>query len=73
VLWGWAGEPLAEADADGLRCLRSALAGEQAAVLGPLLTADERSRLRWRVERLLRRSRHPMPRSDWHAIPWPAF
>jgi uncharacterized repeat protein (TIGR03843 family) len=73
VLWGWAGEPLADADADGLRCLRTALASDQAAVLVPLLTPDERSRLRWRVERLLRRGRHPMPRSDWHAIPWPAF
>ena len=73
VLWGWAGEPLDEADADGLRRLCSALTGDEAAVLVPLLTGDERSRLRWRVERLLRRGRHPLPRSDWHAIPWPAF
>jgi uncharacterized repeat protein (TIGR03843 family) len=73
VLWGWAGEPLDEADADGLRRLCSALSGDEAAVLVPLLTSDERSRLRWRVERLLRRGRHPLPRSDWHAIPWPAF
>lgn len=73
VLWGWAGEPLSAEDVDSLRALAGQLAGDDARVLAPLVTADECSRLRWRVERLLRRSRHPRPTSDWHAIPWPAF
>jgi uncharacterized repeat protein (TIGR03843 family) len=73
VLWGWAGEPLDPSDVDGLMVLRTRLSGNDARVLEPLVTSAERSRLRWRVERLLRKGRHPLPRSDWHAIPWPAF
>ncbi len=73
VLWGWAGEPLDATDVDGLQVLRSRLSGDDVRVLEPLITSAECSRLRWRVERLLRKGRHPLPRSDWHAIPWPAF
>ncbi len=73
VLWGWAGEPLPDDDLEELRSLAVRLAGDDARVLEPLITAEERSRLRWRVERLLRRGRHPRPTAHWHAIPWPAF
>jgi uncharacterized repeat protein (TIGR03843 family) len=73
VLWGWAGEPLADEDVERLERLRTALQGGLTEALAPLLTRAEVAALVERVERLLRRRIHPVPRSGWPAIPWPAL
>lgn len=73
VLWGWAGEPLVDADVARLERLQDALRGELDEALSPLLTVDEVEALRRRVARLLRRGVHPSPRGGWPAIPWPAL
>lgn len=73
VLWGWAGEPIADADLDRLRRLAEAIApgtdGE--AELDELLTISEVAALRERVEALLSSGRHPQPSGDWPSVPWP--
>jgi len=73
VLWGWAGDPLPDADVERLERLRVALAGPLADDLSPLLTRDEIRALVQRVDRLLRRRTHPLPDPGWPAIPWPAL
>ncbi len=73
VLWGWAGEPLADADVERLERLRAALAGGLAGDLTGLLTRGEVRALGTRVERLLRGRVHPVPEPGWPAIPWPAL
>ena len=73
VLWGWAGEELAEEDVGRLQSLRRALQGDLAGALAPLLTRDEVRALTERVERLLRFRHHPVPEPGWPAIPWPAL
>jgi uncharacterized repeat protein (TIGR03843 family) len=74
VLWGWAGEPLVEADRLALEQLRSHL-DEDASVqrLRELVSADEVAALRERVDRLLGTGEHPLPGEGWPSIPWPAF
>ncbi len=73
VLWGWAGEPLPDADVERLERLAAALSNGLADDLAPLLTVDEVDALGHRVHALLRRRRHPLPRGGWPAIPWPAL
>jgi uncharacterized repeat protein (TIGR03843 family) len=73
VLWGWAGDPIADADLDRLERLHGALQGDLEGVLASLLTCEEVRALGERVERLLRRRTHPVPRGGWPAIPWPAL
>jgi uncharacterized repeat protein (TIGR03843 family) len=75
VLWGWAGEPLAEEAVDVLRQLVTDLGGAGAlrqGLLG-LLTAEEVQRTLHRVRRLLSSGRHPRPGGRRPSIPWPAF
>ena len=74
VLWGWAGNPLADEDREALVELASQL-GRTAvqARLAELLHSQEVAKLGHRVERLLRTGRHPRPSPGWPAIPWPAF
>ncbi len=50
VLWGWAGEPLPDADVDRLERLAAALDDGLADDLAPLLTADEVEALAHRVD-----------------------
>lgn len=73
VLWGWAGEPVPDADLARLERLADALATDLPDALEPLLTPDEVEALRRRVAALLRLRRHPGPRGGWPAIPWPAL
>jgi uncharacterized repeat protein (TIGR03843 family) len=74
VLWGWAGEPLAEPDVAALDRLASRLGETQVSDrLCELLTGQEVTALRRRVRRLLRNGVHPFPSRNWPAIPWPAF
>lgn len=73
VLWGWAGQEIPEADLARLDRLAVVLGHEAAAELADLLTEPERDALVERVARLRREGRHPLPRRDWPAIPWPAI
>jgi len=71
VLWRWAGQPLTGEAKDVLRRLRGELTGPLGADLGGLLTRREVAATATRVDRLLTTGRHPRPRSDRPAIPWP--
>lgn len=73
VLWGWAGEPLPDADLARLERLAAALGADLPDALEPLLTPAEVDALTHRVAMLLRRRRHPLPAPGWPAIPWPAL
>ena len=73
VLWGWAGEPLADDELAGVDRLLSALEGPVGAELGELVDGVELVRLRHRCERLRTTAVFPVPRGDWPAIPWPPF
>jgi len=74
VLWGWAGDPLPSADVDRLDQLASALSEPiLRGALTTCLTADEVAALEARVALLRRTRRHPVPTTDWPAIPWPAM
>jgi uncharacterized repeat protein (TIGR03843 family) len=74
VLWGWAGQPLADPDRAALERLLGRLQRTpEESGLGPHLSDEEVDRLGARVERLLRTCRHPEPPRGGRAIPWPAF
>ena len=73
VLWGWAGQPLADDELAGVDRLLEALDGSVGAELSGLLDAVELVRLRHRCERLRATAVFPVPRGDWPAIPWPPF
>ena len=73
VLWGWAGEPLSDAEVAGVEGLLAALPAGLEDDLLHLLDPAELSRLRRRCQRLLSARRFPLPRGDWPAIPWPPF
>ena len=62
------------ADVDRLDQLASALSEPiLRGALTTCLTADEVAALEARVARLRRTRRHPVPTTDWPAIPWPAM
>lgn len=73
LLWGWAGEPLPDADLAALRGFATELAdaGPLAARLAELLSPEECAALRERTAALLRTGRYPLPSGEWPAIPWP--
>lgn len=76
VLWGWAEQPLADADRPALESLLEALTAEGGALrssLGDLLTVGEVAALTSRCAGLLAHGRMPVPSGRWPAIPWPAF
>jgi uncharacterized repeat protein (TIGR03843 family) len=73
VLWGWAGEPLADEERAGLDRLQTALEGELGDTLGEHLSAIEIERTTARCARLRREARFPQPYGDWPSIPWPPF
>lgn len=72
VLWGWAGEPLRQAERARLEALLGALERD-ADVLGTLITADEVDHTMARVAALLADGCFPRPGDTWPAIPWPPF
>ncbi len=73
VLWGWAGDPLGEADQRLLASLEAALRGGPAVELAGHLTAAEVVRAAERAARLLELGCFPEPAGGWPPIPWPAF
>jgi uncharacterized repeat protein (TIGR03843 family) len=72
VLWGWAGEPIVDADLVRLERLRRALeASDVRDRLLVLLPEADVDALMLRVARLIDRGVHPSPRRDWPSVPWP--
>ena len=72
VVWGWAGERIADDELNDLTALRGVL-GESYDPVDRWLAEDERETLRARVSRLIARGRFPQPSGRWPAIPWPVF
>jgi uncharacterized repeat protein (TIGR03843 family) len=73
VLWGWRGTAFEADEREGLERIAQGLRGDLARDLAPLLTRNEISATRRRVDELLSVGRFPYPRGDWPAIPWPPF
>ena len=73
VLWGWRGDPLDDAEVDGVVRVRALLDGELGQRLAPLLTEPELAALATRCDRLLRHGVFPGPRGQMPAFPWPFF
>lgn len=73
VLWGWAGEELADDEVEGVERVLAGLDGDLGIALAALLTGRERAALARRCRRLLARRRFPEPASGWPPIPWPPF
>ena len=76
VLWGWAGEPLDEADLEPVHRLLGALQGAGPGLrdlLAGLLSGPELARLRSRLRTLTRSRRFPLPPQGWRAVPWPIY
>jgi uncharacterized repeat protein (TIGR03843 family) len=71
VFWGWAGEPLPDADVQRLGRLRAGLGGSSR--WDGLLTGPEVRALARRVDVLLETGRHPEPPSDRYPLPWPLW
>lgn len=74
ILWGWAGESLPERVIDGLRRLRSDLAGPDSTVreqMSALITRSEVRALARRVAGLLAQPVFPEPPEHRTPIPWP--
>lgn len=73
VLWQWRGQPLTDDAVRVLRRLHEQLSdgGSLAVALGELLSVEEVSATRARVDRLLRCGVHPYPPEHWPAVPWP--
>ena len=72
VLWQWRGKTLPRRSLEALRRLNAQLSdGGLEAELSSLLTADEITATRLRVETLLKHRVHPYPPADWPAVPWP--
>jgi uncharacterized repeat protein (TIGR03843 family) len=68
VLWGFAGQPLAEEELDVVR--RCAAIADP---LAPGLADEEWEGLRGRAGRILAAGTFPSPGGGWPAIPWPPF
>jgi len=73
VLWAWRGTPLAPAELDVLRRLRTDLDGDLGRGLRQLLAPGEVSATHARIEMLLADGCFPEPLPDRPAIPWPPF
>ncbi len=73
VLWGFAGEEVADDLVEDVERFNEDLLGELGNVLSELLTRREITRTQRRVTRLLRQRMYPMPGDGWPSLPWPAF
>ncbi|HET8664061.1 MAG TPA: SCO1664 family protein [Nocardioides sp.] len=73
VLWGWAGDPITDADREALDRLVDRLEDDLGECLLDLVTPHEVEATRRRVKRLLRVGTLPEPGQGWRAIPWPPF
>lgn len=68
LLWGWAGEPLTEAELDQVRAC-----GGLADALAELLGEEDTEALVRRCARLLVDGAFPRPNGSRHTIPWPPW
>jgi uncharacterized repeat protein (TIGR03843 family) len=73
VLWGWLGEELSDDELDGVRRIRSGLAGGLGDALGELISPLEIGAFAARCDRLLADARFPAPHGEMPAVPWPIF
>lgn len=73
VLWGWAGEPVAEEHLAVVARVRDLVGSAAGAELAAHLTDLEVEALLRRCARLLDRAVMPVPRGEWPAVPWPPF
>lgn len=74
VLWGFAGQPLADDDLVRIATVRDSLRDARSplrSALVPLLTPVEVTALQARCTALLEHAAYPVPSGDWPAIPWP--
>jgi uncharacterized repeat protein (TIGR03843 family) len=72
VLWGWAGEQVADDAMTDVARLHALLASSYDPV-DRWLADDEREALRSRVLALVERPEYPFPSGRWPAVPWPVF
>jgi uncharacterized repeat protein (TIGR03843 family) len=73
VLWGWAGEPLTDAELAVVRRVRAGLDGALGTALEEYLAVWDVAALADRCDALLARGTLPQPGGGWPAIPWPPF
>lgn len=73
VLWGWAGQPLTEAELVHVRSVDEALTGQLGLDLAALLTEAELQALHRRVEQVLEDEAFPQPPGDRYPLPWPLW
>ena len=75
VLWGWAAEPLVDADRAAVADLATQLRADAPlhGLLVQLLTRIEVEATEARCLALLRAETMPLPSGAWPSIPWPAF
>ncbi|CAB5022739.1 unannotated protein [freshwater metagenome] len=73
VLWQWADEIFSDKELEALNNLLYVLQSNPGEILKSLITVEEFSALRLRIENLLVSGKFPTPSADWPAIPWPAF
>jgi uncharacterized repeat protein (TIGR03843 family) len=72
VLWQWRGKQLPGRALTALAVLQGKLAGgELAGRLTELLSPDEVTATRTRIELLVATKIHPYPPENWPAVPWP--
>lgn len=73
VLWQWAGQRLTAHEIATLQSLHVFVESQDAEELQELLTQDEISALKSRMETLISTSLFPEPNPEWPHIPWPPF
>lgn len=73
VLWGWVGEPLTDAELEGIDQLSQALSGELGQDLAAFLSSNELSALANRCTDLRQTGQFPAPSGHMPALPWPLF
>lgn len=73
VLWGWAGDPLAEDEVVGVRRVVASLESDLGDELTELIAERELDALARRCRRLLVDGSFPVPGDGWPVIPWPPF
>jgi len=73
VLWGWAGEPLAEEHLTTVARVRDLVGSSAGDELATHLTDLELEAVLRRCARLLDHAVMPVPRGEWPPVPWPPF
>jgi uncharacterized repeat protein (TIGR03843 family) len=73
VLWQWEQKELLDSEIEILKVLDADLDGDAGEMIKQLITSEEFSALKLRVERLQAEKVFPSPSPDWPAVPWPPF